>query len=319
MTIQDTPDAAPALTSVRFFAGETLAEGLDRVISNQFDIALAVATTPPERQASAVHSTRKALKRLRAMLRLVRDTISHDCYHTDNQVLKLIAAELGTVRDSWVMADVLDRLLPHDAASKAAVDVLVDRLQDRYRTESLALLENKAQMASIVEQLENAKERSKRWSVVAGEVSTPLPHEFESIAPGLQRVYKRGRRGMRIVVDSPTDTLLHVWRKRAKYLRHQVEALNVLDPVRLLRYELELEQLTDLLGDDHDLAVLLARFASDPALIEGIDVEPVLDAIGAKRHELQAKSIDLGRDFFRDPSTDFLAYIESVWGDGSTF
>ena len=34
---------------------------------------------------------------------------------------------------------------------------------------------------------------------------------------------------MRIVADSPTDTLLHVWRKRAKYLRHQIEALNVLE------------------------------------------------------------------------------------------
>ncbi|MDJ0954046.1 MAG: CHAD domain-containing protein [Acidimicrobiia bacterium] len=319
MTTHDARDTLPAPTSVRFFAGETLAEGLDRVIANQFAVALAVETFPQEEQPAAVHETRKALKRLRALLRLVRDTISHDCYHTDNQVLKLIAAELSTVRDTWVMADVLDRLLPHDASSKEAVDILVERLQDRYRAESLALLENKAQMASIVDQLDNVRERSKRWSVLAGEVDKPLPHEFSSIAPGLQRVYKRGRRGMRIIVDSPTDTLLHVWRKRAKYLRHQIEALNVLDPVTMLRYELELEQLTDLLGDDHDLAVLVSRFNTDPALIEDIELDPVLDAIGVKRHELQAKAIDLGRDFFDDPSTDFLDYVAGVWGDGPTF
>jgi hypothetical protein len=201
----------------------------------------------------------------------------------------------------------------------AAVDVLTERLQERYRGESLALLGNKAQMASIVEQLENVRRRSRRWSVLAGEADTPLPHSFDSIAPGLQRVYKRGRRGMRIVADSPTDTLLHVWRKRAKYLRHQVEALNVLDPVTLLTYELQLEHLTDLLGDDHDLAVLLIRFGSDSALVEGIDLNPVLDAIGKRRHELQAKSIDLGRDFFEDPSTDFLDYVAGLWGDGETF
>ena len=36
------------------------------------------------------------------------------------------------------------------------------------------------------------------------------------------------------VTVSATDTLLHVWRKRTKYLRHQIEALNVLDPEGLL-------------------------------------------------------------------------------------
>ena len=317
MNTPEASDQSSSRTSLRFLAGENLAQGLDRVIGEQFAIALAFTTTPPEGQAVAVHETRKALKRLRALLRLVRDTISLDCYHTDNQVLKLVAAELGTVRDTWVMADVLDRLLPHDPKSQEAVETLIARLQRRFKSESVALLENEAQMSAIIEQLAHARERSRRWSIVAGEVDTPLPHSFASIAPG--RVYKRGRRGMRIVADSPTDTLLHVWRKRAKYLRHQIEALNVLDPDTLLRYELQLERLTDLLGDDHDLAVLLVRFGDDPTLVEDIDIEPVLDAIGTKRHELQALSIDLGREFFEDPSTDFLVYVESIWSTGDTF
>jgi hypothetical protein len=124
---------------------------------------------------------------------------------------------------------------------------------------------------------------------------------------------------MRIVATSPTDTLLHVWRKRAKYLRHQIEALNVLDPVMMMRHELELEQLTDLLGDDHDLAVLLGRFHTDQALIEGIDHDPLRAAIGRQRHDLQSKAIDLGRTFFANPSTEFVAFVEALWGDGETF
>ncbi|MDJ0663698.1 MAG: CHAD domain-containing protein [Acidimicrobiia bacterium] len=304
---------------MRFREGETLAEGIDRVVGEQFAVTLGVIDAPPQQQAFAVHSTRKALKRLRAILRLVRDTISHDCYHTDNQVLKLVAAELSAVRDTWVMAEVLDRLLPHDPVLQPSVTILIARLEDRYRTESQALLENEAQMVAIVEQLQNARERSRKWSIRAGEVDAPLPHEFASIEPGLQRVYRRGRRGMRIVADSPTDTLLHVWRKRAKYLRHQIEALNILDPVTMLRYELELEQLTDLLGDDHDLAVLLARFNNDPALVEGIEMDPVLAAVGARRHDLQSKAIDMGRTFFASPSTDFVAFVAGLWGDRESF
>ncbi len=294
-------------------------EGLDRVIERQFRIALEVADVEPEGQAAAVHETRKALKRLRALLRLVRDSISLDRYHTDNAMLKLIAAELSPVRDTWVMAEVLDRLLPHDPDTSAAVATLIARLQERYLAESRALLENQAQMTSIIDQLEQVRDRSSRWSVLHGEQDEPLPHEFASIALGLQRVYKRGRRGMRIISDSPTDTLLHVWRKRAKYLRHQVEALNVLDPENLLLIEQKLEHLTDLLGDDHDLAMLLARFNNDPALVADIAMDAVVDAVLLKRLQLQGEAIDLGRTFFEDPSTDFLVYVEQLWKDGPTF
>lgn len=306
-------------SSVRFRAGETLAEAVDRVVQEQFAIALAVVDTPPDQQAAAVHGTRKALKRLRAMLRLVRDSISLDCYHTDNAMLKLIAAELGSVRDTWVMADILDRLLPHDPDTSRTVLSLVSRLQERYITESKALLENNAQMKAIVEQLEHVRDHSNHWTIASGEHDKPIAHEFASIELGVQRVYKRGRRGMRIIADSPTDTLLHVWRKRAKYLRHQVEALNVLDPENMQRYETELEQLTDLLGDDHDLAVLVTRLNDDPALVDGLELEPVLEAIGRKRHDLQAEAIDIGGRFFEEPSTDFLDYLREIWVDASTF
>lgn len=303
---------------MRFLPGETLSEGLRRVVDQQFEIALTIMSAPPEEQAAAVHETRKAIKRLRAMLRLVRDSISLDIYHTDNAMLKLIAAELGTVRDSWVMSEILDRLLP-TAEGSDAVAVLVARLQDRYRSESAALLENHAQMTSIFEQLGHVRVTSARWSVVAGERAAPLPHEFAMIAPGLQRVYKRGRRGMRIVADSPTDTLLHVWRKRAKYLRHQIEALNVLDPAHLLALESDLERLTDLLGDDHDLAVLMARFKNDQALVDDVDMGEIVDFLNQERLDLQDESIELGSRLFEDHSSVFLTYLEGTWGDRGTF
>jgi CHAD domain-containing protein len=303
---------------MRFLAGETLSIALRRVVDQQFEIALGIATTVPDQQAAAVHETRKAIKRLRSMLRLVRDSISLDTYHTDNATLKLIAAELGAVRDSWVMAQILDRLLPK-SESGGSVAVLVDRLQERYRTESAALLGNEAQMASIVEQLEHVHETSQRWSAVAGEREAPLPHNFSVISPGLQRVYKRARRGMRIVADSPTDTLLHVWRKRAKYLRYQVEALNILDPANLQILENDLERLTDLLGDDHDLAVLLARFKTDPALVQDVPMDTTVDFLYRERDEFQSEAIELGSRVFEDHSSLFITYLENLWGDSQTF
>ena len=303
---------------MRFRAGEHLAEAIDRVTDEQFDVALGIADSPAQDRALAVHSTRKSLKRLRAMLRLVRDVIPEDCYPTDNQVLKLIGLELSAVRDSWVMSQTLGRIVPHNPATDEALPELVARLESQYRATSRAVLDNEAQIVSIIEQLENAKKRSSRWVVLANS-DAPLPHAFVSIRPGLERVYKRGRRGLHIVQGSPTDTLLHVWRKRAKYLRHQLEALNVLDPTRLQELEDRLERLTDLLGDDHDLAVLSARLTEDTSLRDGVDVDPVLAAIGHHRHELQAEAVELGATIYVDPTGKFISRLEKLWPAGTTF
>jgi CHAD domain-containing protein len=124
---------------------------------------------------------------------------------------------------------------------------------------------------------------------------------------------------MKIVSHSPTVTLLHAWRKRAKYLRHQIEALNVLDPVWLTPIEADLELLTDLLGDDHDLAVMGARFNSDGPLTRGLDVELILEAVGEKRFRLQAEAAELGTTLFADPASVFVDRIAAPWGNGDTF
>jgi CHAD domain-containing protein len=303
---------------MRFRSGESLAAAINRVNAEQFDIALGIATAAPDERALAVHSTRKAIKRLRSVLRLVRGAIPEKRYDADNQMLKLIAAELGSVRDAWVMAETLSRLLPDDPATAEPTAPLIARLQTRYRAESQAILGNGAHMASIIEQLENIHNRSALWTVLA-DGDTAIPHSFSSIAPGLERVYKRGSRGMQTAVASPTNTLLHNWRKRAKYLRHQVEALNLLNPEEMLLQEVRLATLTDLLGDDHDLAVLTNRLEDDHALTAGIDIEHVEHAIVARRRQLQRQATELGSVVYAPTSEEFLEQLHLMWHDGETF
>lgn len=304
---------------LRFLRGESISRGLNRVVNLQFDLALTLGNAASHELAEAVHGTRKATKRLRAMLRLVRDNLSEETYYTNNATLRLVAAELGSVRDSWVMASSLDRLVLTQSGDAGTVEILRERLEARYESKSRTLLENGALLASIIEQLDLVRVRSSQWTVQAGGDRSELPHEFSSIATGLGRVYRRSRRAMHIVNESPTDTLLHAWRKRAKYLRHQVEALNVLDPVGLEATEARLERLTDLLGEDHDLAVMGTRLNNDGLLTRGLDVEAILDAIGAIRFQLQSEAVSLGRPLFADPPSEFVAHFEQLWGEGKTF
>jgi len=312
-TVTDTP---PHL--MRFRRGETVTEAVDRVTREQFAIALGIATADTDNRARAVHSSRKAIKRLRSVLRLVRGVIAPDRYDRDNQMLKLIAAELGGVRDAWVMAETLNRILPATDDTRESMAPLMTRLQRLFQIETREVLGNDAQVASIVEQLENVERRSRSWTVRAGS-DLPLLHEFASIKPGLEQVYKRGRHGMKNAIESPTDTLLHNWRKRAKYLRHQIEALNVLHPESLGRSEAELEMLSDLLGDDHDLAVLTNRLEDDRSLGAGIDLDGVAHAITDRRSDLQKRAVDVGAVCYSASADEFLATIRAYWVDGPAF
>ena len=95
----------------------------------------------------------------------------------------------------------------------------------------------------------------KRWQ---------LPDGFEAIGPGLARGYRRGRRALREAVDRPTDEHVHEWRKSVKTLWYHVRLLEPAAPSVFAPAIEALDHLAEALGDDHDLAVLVERLASDP-------------------------------------------------------
>src|SRR4030095_4339353 len=90
-----------------------------------------------------------------------------------------------------------------------------------------------------------------------------------SVGEGVERVYRRGRQALAAVRRKPTAEYLHEWRKQAKYLRYQLDLLRPLAPKALTSLATTIDRLGDLLGDDHDLAVLRREVAGDPARFGG--------------------------------------------------
>jgi CHAD domain len=81
------------------------------------------------------------------------------------------------------------------------------------------------------------------------------------------RVYRRGRQALAAVRQKPTVEFIHEWRKQAKYLRYQLDLLRPLAPTALTPLAKTIDRLGDLLGDDHDLAVLRREVAGRPRAI----------------------------------------------------
>ena len=112
----------------------------------------------------------------------------------------------------------------------------------------------------------------------------------------------------------PTVEQLHEWRKQTKYLRYHLEMLRPIWPERLGELAGEADHMGELLGDDHDLAVLSQMLTDDPVVFGGEgDVEMLAALIDRRRVELEQEAIALGGRFFQEKSGEFTHRLKGYW------
>jgi CHAD domain-containing protein len=112
----------------------------------------------------------------------------------------------------------------------------------------------------------------------------------------------------------PTVENLHELRKQAKYFWHQLQVLEpVWEPV-IKDLGDQVHELTRLLGDDHDLAVLRQKLTADPDTYGGDStVETLLALIDHRREELQQEALALGQRVYLDRPSEFAKRIRGYW------
>jgi CHAD domain-containing protein len=140
-------------------------------------------------------------------------------------------------------------------------------------------------------------------------VDWPLEDDsFSAIEPGLRRMYRRGRRDWRAMRKEPTVEGLHEWRKRTKEFWYDHELLRTLWKPVMKAVGNEAHDLSDLLGDDHDLAVLLewAREHADPA-------PELVEAVEGRRSDLQEQAVELGARLYADRTRVFIRRLVRLY------
>lgn len=308
----------PALAQGFALGGlEPLAEGLRRVALDQFDGALTAMATEP--RDVAVHEVRKATKRVRAILRLVRDPLGATRYRVENAMLRDTARLLAPLRDADVhVASV--RLLRERYVSQlrpSAFEQPEHHLSERRRR----LYEHIADgddWTRVLHALRSARSRYAAWPVEADTARVlgmpVIPHSYSSLESGFSRTYARGRREMGAASRKPTAENLHAWRKRVKYLSNQVRIVAPVFPEALDGFAAALERLGDLLGSDHDLAELLALVAQRPDLAPDPAERSLLVALVQHgRAELQTAALSLGARVYVEKPARFVRRIGDYW------
>ncbi|NJK27804.1 MAG: CHAD domain-containing protein [Coleofasciculaceae cyanobacterium SM2_3_26] len=75
---------------------ETVSNGIKRVAQEELDRAIAqLSGQTEESHEEAIHDARKRLKKLRALLRLVRDRLGQDAYERENLCFRDAARKLS--------------------------------------------------------------------------------------------------------------------------------------------------------------------------------------------------------------------------------
>jgi CHAD domain-containing protein len=291
----------------RFESDETLSEAFLRTAREQLEAAESALTRDFDSDPiGAVHTARKAIKKERALLRLMRDGVDPTERRRQNTALRNAARRLSGARDAEVMVATLDDLSDRYAGQvpSSAFEAVRSRLEARASGPGV---DDAAGAARAASELAASRTRILRWK---------LQHSgWAALDGGLSRSYVRGRKAFARARRDPGVENLHAWRKRAKDLWYQ---LRLLAPVcgEAVRGEArDLHVLCDVLGDDHDLAVLrqtLLQIGGEVAT----DLEAVLGLLDHRREELQTWAMPLGERIYAERPKAFRRRVHARWRAG---
>lgn len=277
-----------------------------KIVCEHIDEALTALARANPSDAS-IHKARKAIKKARALWRLLRRTLPKAAYRDASACLREAGRPLGAARDAKILVVAVDRLL-----AKAHGTAVVTSL----RTLRVTLLEHGAQVKRVIRRapagtaLSRHALRSARQQIQSYAISK---HGWSSLGKGLCRVYRCGRHAYRKARLEQRAQQLHEWRKQAKYLHHQLTVLKPLWKGPIGELSGEAADLADKLGDDHDLVVLCARVRGRDLRFRAGARRKVVTLIGHERERLQDAAFRLGARIYEEKPSDFYERFGGYW------
>jgi hypothetical protein len=328
--------------------GEPPVHGLRRMALGQLDLAIELLSgsqhgAPDEK---AVHETRKALKRLRALVRMLREELGEEAFARENAALRDAGRRLAGARDAEVILSTLDGLLERRrrrlgrrrGIARLRRTLLAERDAAEART-----LGDATMRAEVLQELGAIRHRVADWRLSG-------PAGIEALEPGIERIYLQGRRRYRRAAGGKGDRgrAMHEWRKRVKDLRYAAEMLDRRDPAgerklpsrhrakrrkqaakraraQLLRkLARRADKLGEALGEEHDLAVLAERIRTQDARRSALgergqvrlgrrNRKAMLKLIARRRRKLRTRTLRDGARLYRRRPRRFVRRVRRAF------
>ena len=284
----------------RFKLDEPIEKGFRRIGAEQIERARrqVMAASDP---VSEIHEARKCLKRTRALLRLAREGLGEQVFQTENARFRTISAQLAPARDDHVMRETILKLA---ADAPAHIQPAIQRLK-------VAILADLADQpapdrSGALTQLDRALNRFRRLKIE--------PDDFHTLERGLERSYRRGVRLFAVAYHDQGDESFHDWRKGAQsYWRHMA-LLSRAWPEHFDAGVGVARELSQILGNDHDLAILKLRVGSlAPDALAANDRTAIERFICERQELLRRAARPRGDMIFSERPKAFARRIGAIW------
>jgi CYTH domain-containing protein/CHAD domain-containing protein len=266
-------------------------ELLDAVIARTADVE------------SAVHDVRKRCKEMRGLARLVRPALGKR-YEPFNRHVRDAANELSALRDAHALAATFDTLL-----SAHELDDQLRSVRDRQvalaAAATASIEAGDERIAAARELLIVARDDARAWT---------LDDDFDPLGQGLAATYRAGRQALRRARYDPTDEHVHEWRKAVKYLWYQTRLLHDAAPSVLGPMVEQLDALAEALGDDHDLAVMVAALDAEPDRFGEPDVVDHARRIARDQQDaMRTRAFRAGASVYAERPTALRERVTTYW------
>ena len=289
--------------SFRLKRKEEVGAGLARIVRGRAAKAIeALREDAREDPAAAIHAARKDIKKIRSVLRLARAELGKASYRAENQRYRDASRALSGSRDAEVKVATLAALEERFGSELPSASLWSwRRALERERQEAAGAAADSAAIEAAVQTLAAGREAAAGWE---------LDGSWELFGPGLEEAYRRGRKAMARVAEDPDPELVHEWRKRAKDAWYDLRLICHAWPELLEPAVERTHELTDLLGDHHDLAVL----GEDLAAREGVGSKAEIGALIEQRQaELLDRALTLGARLYAERPKAFGRRIHAYW------
>lgn len=229
---------------------ESISINIQRILLEQFHYIIIQSENSQEEVDKSIHETRKSMKRIRAVLRMIRDEIGYSSYYRENTFYRDLSRQLSEVRNFEVLSGSLKNL-QKDLSNTIPSDVFV-LLEEELGRQRNSVKGGQAGLSQLL------KEMAGEIKIARNRIyDFPIRYDdFRAFEGGLFRMYRQGKRYLQNARNNPSPTHLHDLRKRLKYFWYQVEILQPIFPGPMKAYASTLETIAENLGVYHDLQVL---------------------------------------------------------------
>lgn len=284
----------------RLKSGKLTGKALRKVSVEQAESALEALSKEAVLPAD-IHESRKAVKRVRSLLKLLEPALSAGTFRDRYKGIGKAADLLAGARDLHVLEATLDKLEQRFGNDIKPVAEAVRAMVEAEAPSSAPRLSPK--------DLEHAKQIFAREARKLAKLHVQ-GEGFELIGAGLEESYRTAKKNFALAYRRPSDERFHELRKAVQWhWRHMVLLSRCWPEYFALRVE-ACRELAECLGDDHDLAVLLEVVRRHPDQAVRTKAEK---AARVRQKELRGEAFAVAERLFAESPKAFARRMASYW------